>query len=57
MNLFQYYGYVSDMMFNLVFCSRAVNAPKIKTEEDVLHDVVLTTPAVGRLIKELNLEL
>jgi len=55
MNLFLYYGYITEMQFNIIFRSRNVN--KAKTEEDYLHEMTMTTPAVGRLIKELNLEL
>ena len=61
MNLFLYYGYITEMQFNIIFCSRHVNTPfrmnKDKTEEDILHDLNKCTPAVGKLIKEFNLEL
>lgn len=55
MILFLYYGYITEMQFNILFRSRYVN--KVKAEEELLHDMVLQTPQVGTLIKTFNLEL
>lgn len=56
--LFLYYGYVSLTQFNLLFCSRHVNAKDNRTtDEDVLHDINASTPLVGKMIKDFNLTL